>query len=210
MNKDDTSEHLIPPHGGYSKLVTYKLGLLIYDATAAFCEHYLDRKNRTFDQMVQAARSGVANIVEGSEASAASKKTELKLTNVAKASQEELLEDYRTFLRQRCLPIWDAQSGDAQTVRQARPENLPQLRQLMALLVSDLSDKSDQSDKNALKQEVAANTMICLINQETFLLGRQIARLAADFETKGGFTERLYRIRSEKRQNQNKNQDKTK
>ena len=193
MKKDDTSEHLIPPHGGYSKLVTYKLGLLIYDATAAFCEHYLDRKNRTFDQMVQAARSGVANIVEGSEASAASKKTELKLTNVAKASQEELLEDYRSFLRQRTLPIWEPESETAKIIRQARPENLTQLRQLMALLVSDLSDK------NAVKQEVAANTMICLINQETYLLARQIARLAADFEKDGGFTERLYRIRSEKR-----------
>ena len=196
MKNNDTSEHLLPPHGGYSKLVTYKLGLLIYDATAAFCEHYFDRKDRTFDQMVQAARSGVANIVEGSEASAASKKTELKLTNVAKASQEELLEDYRSFLRQRSLPMWDAQSVQAHTVRQARPENLVQLRQLMVFLVSD---KSDKSDKNAVKQEVAANTMICLINQETFLLARQISRLAADFEKDGGFTERLYRIRSEKR-----------
>ena len=202
MKTNDASEHLIPPHGGYSRLVTYKLGLLIYDATAAFCEHYFDRKDRTFDQMVQAARSGVANIVEGSEASAASKKTELKLTNVAKASQEELLEDYRTFLRQRNLPLWDAQSDHAQTIRQARPENLIQLRQLMACLVSDLSDKSDKSDKNAVKQEVAANTMICLINQETFLLARQLSRLAADFEKDGGFTERLYRIRSEKRKQQ--------
>ena len=189
------NEHLIPPHGGYCKLVTYKLGSLIYDATAAFCEHFIDRKDRTFDQMVQAARSGVANIVEGSEASAASKKTELKLTNVAKASQEELLEDYRSFLRQRTLPIWEPESETAKIIRQARPENLTQLRQLMALLVSDLSDKSD---KNAIKQEVAANTMICLINQETYLLGRQVARLAADFETQGGFTERLYRVRSEK------------
>ena len=118
MKNEDASEHLIPPHGGYSKLVTYKLGILIYDATAAFCEHYFDRKDRTFDQMVQAARSGVANIVEGSQASATSKKTELKLTNVAKASQEELLEDYRSFLRQRNLPLWDAQSAQAQTVRQ--------------------------------------------------------------------------------------------
>ena len=84
MKNNDSSERLIPPHGGYNKLVTYKLGLLIYDATAAFCEQYFDRKDRTFDQMVQAARSGVANIVEGSEASAASKKTELKLTNVPK------------------------------------------------------------------------------------------------------------------------------
>ena len=72
----------------------------------------------------------------------------------------------------------------------------------MACLVSDLSDKSDQSDKNAVKQEVAANTMICLINQETFLLARQISRLAEDFEKNGGFTERLYRIRSEKRKQQ--------
>ena len=201
MKNNDTSEHLISPHGGYSKLVTYKIGLLIYDATVAFCEHYLDRKDRTFDQMVQAARSGVANIVEGSEASAASKKTELKLTNVAKASQEELLEDYRSCLRHRTLPIWEPESETAKIIRQARPENLTQLRQLMALLVSDLSDKSD---KNAIKQEVAANTMICLINQETFLLARQITRLAADFEKDGGFTERLYRIRSEKRKQQGK------
>ena len=202
MKNNDTSEHLLPPHGGYSKLVTYKLGLLIYDATAAFCEHYFDRKDRTFDQMVQAARSGVANIVEGSQASAASKKTELKLTNVAKASQEELLEDYRSFLRQRTLPIWEPESETAKIIRQARPETLEQLRQLMASLVSDLSDKSDSSDKNAIKQEVAANTMICLINQETFLLARQLSRLAADFEKDGGFTERLYRTRSEKRKQQ--------
>ena len=198
------NEHLIPPHGGYCKLVTYRLGNLIYDATAAFCEHFIDRKDRTFDQMVQAARSGVANIVEGSQASATSKKTELKLTNVAKASQEELLEDYRSFLRQRNLKIWDAQSVEAKIIRESRPETLVQLRQLMAHLVSDLSDASDRSDKNAIKQEVAANTMICLVNQETFLLGRQITRLAADFESQGGFTERLYRIRSEKRKQEAK------
>ena len=204
MEKDSKSEHLIPPHGGYSKLITYKLGKLIYDATSAFCKHYFDRKDRTFDQMVQAARSGVANIVEGSEASATSKKTELKLTNVAKASHEELLEDYHAFLRQRTLPIWEPESETAKIIRQARPENLTQLRQLMALLVSDLSDLSDKSDKTAIKQEVAANTMICLINQETFLLARQITRLAADFEKDGGFTERLYRVRSAKRKLQQK------
>ena len=198
------NEHLLPPHGGYSRLVTYELGNLIYDATAAFCEHFIDRKDRTYDQMVQAARSGVANIVEGSQASATSKKTELKLTNVAKASQEELLEDYRSFLRQRNLKIWDARSLESKMIRESLPETLSQLRQLMACLVSDLSDASDKSDKNAIKQEVAANTMICLVNQETFLLGRQIARLAADFETQGGFTERLYRVRSEKRKQNNK------
>ena len=103
-------DSLILPHGGYKKLRTYKLGNLIYDATAAFCARYLNRKDRTYDQMVQAARSGVANIIEGSEASATSKGTEIKLTNVAKASQEELLTDYQAFLRQRGLPEWTADS----------------------------------------------------------------------------------------------------
>lgn len=193
------SSKLIPPHGGYRKLVTYRLGELIYDATAAFCARYLDRKDRTYDQMVQAARSGVANIIEGSEASATSKKTELKLTNVAKASQEELLTDYQAFLRQRGLPEWPADSPAALRVRAARPDSLEALRTLMAALVSDRSDKSDKSDKEAVKAEVAGNVMICLINQETFLLGRQVARLAADFEHQGGFTERLYRVRTEAR-----------
>ena len=190
---------LIPPHGGYRKLLTYRLGVLIYDATVAFCDRYINRRERTYDQMVQAARSGVANIVEGSEASATSKKTELKLTNVAKASQEELLFDYQTFLRQNALPEWAADSPQALLVRQSRPQNLEELRQLMAVLVSDKSDKSEKSD---IKAEVAGNTMICLINQETFLLNRQITRLAAEFEQEGGFTERLYRVRSATRQKQ--------
>ena len=213
---------LIPPHGGYKKLRTYKLGNLIYDATAAFCEQYLDRKDRTYDQMVQAARSGVANIIEGSEASATSKKSELKLTNVAKASHEELLADYQAVLRQRGLPEWAAGSPAAQTVRRARPETLDQLRKLMAALVADstlfpetpsrdcrtcrtcqtgLTKFAQAKDairsKAARKAEVAGNVMLCLINQETYLLGRQIARLAADFERDGGFTERLHRIRTE-------------
>ncbi len=209
-------DSLIPPHGGYKKLRTYKLGNLIYDATAAFCEQYLDRKDRTYDQMVQAARSGVANIIEGSEASATSKKSELKLTNVAKASQEELLTDYQAFLRQRGLPEWAAESPAAQTVRRARPETLDQLRELMAALVADSAlppeipprdgrtcrtefaqAKDAARSKAARKAEVAGNVMLCLINQETYLLGRQIARMAADFEQEGGFTERLHRIRTE-------------
>ena len=195
-------DSLIPPHGGYKKLRTYKLGNLIYDATAAFCAQYLDRKDRTYDQMVQAARSGVANIIEGSEASATSKKTELKLTNVAKASQEELLADYQAFLRQRGLPEWKFDSLAIQTLRRVKPETLDQLRQLMAALVADsaLGTARDRADRAALKAEVAGNVMIGLINQETYLLGRQIARLAADFEREGGFTERLYRIRTKIRE----------
>ena len=202
-------DSLIPPHGGYKKLRTYKLGNLIYDATAAFCEQYLDRKDRTYDQMVQAARSGVANIIEGSEASATSKKTELKLTNVAKASQEELLTDYQAFLRQRGLPEWQLDSPPIQTLRQVKPETLDQLRQLMAALVSDpaLGAARDRTDKAALKAEVAGNVMIGLIKQETYLLERQITRLATDFEQKGGFTERLHRIRTEVRKKVKEDRD---
>ena len=187
------AEPLIPKHGGYRRLITYRLGMLIYDATVAFCARYIDRRDRTHDQMVQAARSGVANIVEGSEAAATSKKTELKLTNVAKASQEELLFDYQAFLRQRNLPEWPVDSPEALAVRQARPADLGQLRNLMAVLVSDRSDKADR------KAEVAANVMICLINQETFLLRRQLSRLEQEFVEEGGFTERLYRVRSARR-----------
>ena len=197
-------EPLIPPHGGYKKLVTYRLGNLIYDATVAFCERYISRKDRTFDQMVQAARSGVSNIIEGSEASATSKKTELKLTNVAKASQEELLADYRAFLRQHDLPEWDADDPSAVTVRQSRPGTLDELRTLMATLVSELSDLSDLSDKNTLLATIAANTMICLVNQETYLLKRQLDRLAADFKGSGGFSERLYRVRKTARSEEEK------
>src|SRR5437867_3366829 len=87
----------IPPHGGFQKLLSYQKSLVVYDATLHFCDRFVDRKSRTHDQMVQAARSGKQNILEGSEASGTSKEAEIKLTGVAKASQKELLEDYRDF-----------------------------------------------------------------------------------------------------------------
>src|SRR3990172_1393640 len=102
-NKGD----LIPPHGGYRKLRSFQSAQMVYDATIIFCDRFVDKRSRTYDQMVQAARSGVQNIAEGSMASATSKKTELKLTNVAKASLEELLLDYEDFLRQRGLCLWN-------------------------------------------------------------------------------------------------------
>src|SRR5881392_3114840 len=100
-------ERLIPPHGGYRKLKSFQVAQLAYDVTVRFCDRYIEKRSRTHDQMVQAARSGVQNIAEGSMASATSKKTELKLTNVARASLEELRLDYEDFLRQRGLPMWD-------------------------------------------------------------------------------------------------------
>ena len=99
-------EPLIQRHGGYRNLKSFRLAQLIYDVTVRFCERYIDRKSRTRDQMVQAARSGVQNIAEGSQASGTSKKSELKLTNVARASLEELRLDYEDFLRQRGLSVW--------------------------------------------------------------------------------------------------------
>jgi four helix bundle suffix protein len=101
------TESLIPKHGGYRKLKSFQIAQLAYDLTVRFCENYIDPKSRTKDQMVQAARSGVQNIAEGSQASGTSKKMEMKLTNVARASLEELLLDYEDYLRQRSLPIWD-------------------------------------------------------------------------------------------------------
>lgn len=196
------SEPLIPPHGGYRKLRSFRTAQLAYDLTVQFVERYLDKRSRTCDQMVQAARSGVQNIAEGSLASGTSKKTELKLTNVARASLEELRLDYEDFLRHRRLTLWGVKDRRVARVRSARPADLAALRAIGAALVSEMSDKSDgagRSGKSECKAEVAANLALVLICQACALLDRQIERLARNFVDEGGFTERLYRIRSENR-----------
>ena len=183
-------DNLIPPHGGYRKLRSFQCAQTVYDATVIFCDRFVDKYSRMRDQMVQAARSGVQNIAEGSMASATSKKTELKLTSVARASLEELLLDYEDFLRQRGLRIWDKNSPDALLVRNSYQSG-----------GSDKSDRSDGSDTSdpyrvaTVSAETAANTMVCLINQASFLLGRQLQMLEQAFLSEGGFTERLYRQR---------------
>ena len=194
--KDD----LIPPHGGYRKLRSYQCAQIVYDATVVFCERFVDKRSRTHDQMIQAARSGARNIAEGSMASATSKKTELKLTGVARASLEELIDDYRDFLRHRGMRIWPKDSREALAVRGKYRK-----------LDSDLSDPSDGSDEwdgsqetdpygiSTATAEVAANTLICLIHQALFLLGRQLKKLEETFLDEGGFTERMYRQRSKRR-----------
>ena len=189
MDKHDTlNPGVIAPHGGYRKLRSFQCAQLVYDATVVFCNRFVEKRSRTHDQMVQAARSGVQNIAEGSMASATSKKTELKLTGVARASLEELLLDYEDFLRQRGLQIWDKDSPEALEVRRRYQSDK-----------SDASDKSDGSDPYSIataSPEVAANRLICLINQASFLLGRQLQKLEQQFLAEGGFTERLYRVRS--------------
>ena len=187
--KDD----LIQPHGGYRRLRSFQTAQIVYDATVAFCGRFVDKRSRTRDQMVQAARSGVQNVAEGSMASATSKKMELKLTGVARASLEELLLDYEDFLRQRGLRIWDKDSAEALAVRRKyRSDHSDR---------SDMSDKSDIYGMKAASAEAAANTVICLINQASFLLGRQLRKLEQSFLEEGGFTERLYRKRRERRGN---------
>ncbi|NQU09860.1 four helix bundle protein [bacterium] len=172
---------VIPPHGGYQELRSYQMAEIIYDATAAFCSRFIDRRSRTHDQMVQAARSGKQNIAEGSMASATSKKTELKLVGVARASLEELLLDYRDFLRQRGLPKWGKDD--------------PRAREIRALAFR--SNKSYQTYQTYLDStpEVAANALLCLIHQACYLLDRQLRALERAFLESGGFTERLYDAR---------------
>lgn len=177
----------MPRHGGYRKLRSHRAALAAYDATVVFCDRFIERRSRTHDQMVQAARSGVRNIEEGSVASATSKRTELKLTNVARASLEELMRDCEDFLRQRGLRLWGKDSPEALATRRR--------------LASDPSDGSDVSDlMKTAPPEVAANTLLCLINQASYLLHRQLERLERDFVEEGGFTERLYAARSRARQ----------
>jgi len=185
------SESLLPPHGGFRKLRSFCTAQLVYDGTVIFCNRFIDRRSRTNDQMVQAARSGVQNIAEGGLASATSKETELKLTNVARASLGELLLDYEDFLRQRGLCQWAPDSREALAVRKGYLSDR-----------SDKSDKPDRSDPYALltaSSEVAANTLICLINQASSLLRNQIRQLEQDFLAHGGLRERMTRARLEAR-----------
>jgi restriction system protein len=190
MPYNDRAHGLITAYGGYRKLRSFLTAQIVYDATVIFCNRFIDKRSRTFDQMIQAARSGVQNIAEGSMASATSKKTELKLTGVARASLEELLLDYEDFLRQRGLKLWMKDSPEALVVRKKYLSDKSNR--------SDLSDISDPYRIAASSAVVAANTIICLINQASYLLGRQLKKLEQTFIEEGGFSERLYRERNKK------------
>lgn len=178
-------------HGGYRTLKSYQTTTIIYDLTVEFCKTYLNRSNptnqsyRTVDQMIQAARSGRQNIAEGSEASAVSKKSEIKLVGVARASLEELLIDYEDFLRQRGLKLWEKDDLGAKKIR--------------ALCYQ--TDTTYQTYQTYLKSpEEAANALICLIHQANYLLDRQLRALKEAFIKEGGFTENLFKARLQKRE----------
>lgn len=180
------TDGFIPPHGGYQKLLSYQKAQIVYDATVHFCDRFVDRYSRTRDQMVQAARSGKQNIIEGSMASGTSKETEIKLTNVARASLEELLEDYRDFLRIRGLQEWD----------QAHPY-AGRLRELNRLPDADYETfrKGVENDDPV----IAANVIIGLIRVTSYLLDRQLRTLEAAFVKEGGLRERMTRARLKER-----------
>lgn len=185
----NSEQNFIPPHGNYQELLSYQKAEVVYDLTFRFCERFLKRGDRTIDQMVQAARSGKQNIVEGSKASGTSKEMEIKLTNVARASLEELLEDYRDYLRVRDLAMWDKDSKEALFVRRlgARPNT------------SYETYRTYVQDRPA---EVIANIAICLIHQANYLLDQQIRRLEQDFLKEGGLRERMTRARLQVRDEQ--------
>ena len=187
------ADTLIPTHGGYRNLKSFQVAQLIYDVTARFCDRYIEKRSRTHDQMVQAARSGVQNIAEGSQASGTSKKMELKLTNVARASLEELRLDYEDFLRQRRLPIWERTDPRRQDLISRCCATADEV----AVWVRECG-RHGHGGPNAYP-EISANAALTLLAVACALLDRQIDAQAAAFEKEGGFTERLYRIRSTRR-----------
>ena len=220
-------EPLIPKHGGYRKLKSFQMAQLVYDVTVRFCELYVDRFSRTRDQMVQAARSGVQNIAEGSQASGTSKKTELKLTNVARASLEELRLDYEDFLRQRGLPLLEPECSELTRFKAKRCKSLEEVRAWVGEERAGghtddhrlTGTGTDEHEGQRLSVNVGegpcssvcprpssvsapalfANAALSLLNLCCHLLDRQLAAQACAFEKEGGFTERLYRTRSQAR-----------
>ena len=176
----------IPPHGNYKTLLSYQKAEIVYDLTFRFCHKFLTRGDRTIDQMIQAARSGKHNIAEGSQAAGTSKEMELKLTNVARASLEELLNDYRDFLRVRDLAAWDKDSKEAEFVR--RLGRTP-----------DASYETYREFCDSRPAEVVANIAICVIHQANYLLDQQLRRLGQDFVREGGLRERMTRARLQHR-----------
>lgn len=186
MTNPPKSPQIIPPHGGYRDLQSYQMSEIVYDGAVAFCDRFISKRSRTHDQMVQAARSGKQNIAEGCMASGTSKKTELKLVGVARASLEELLLDFQDYLRQKSLSLWGKDHPGARKVR-----GLCYQKNRSYETYRPYIEKSSP--------DVAANTMICVIHQTNYLLDQQLRVLEKAFLNEGGFTERLYHARTQAR-----------
>ena len=173
---------VLPPRGDYQTLLSFQKAEAVYDITFRFAHKYLSKGDRTIDQMIQSARSGKQNILEGSKAGTTSKETEIKLTNVGRASLEELLADYRDYLRVRDLPLWDKNSKEALFVRELGRKT-PQTFEVYREFVE------------TRPAEVIANIAICLIHQTNYLLDQQLKTLEKEFLEQGGLRERMTRAR---------------
>ena len=185
----ETSQGFIPPHGGYAGLLAYQKALIFFQGTCRFCERFLQKRDRTVDQMIQAARSGKQNIVEGSKISGTSKEAEIKLLNVSRASLEELLEDYRDFLRNRNLRAWSKDSREALFVRRLGAKK-------------NTTYMAYRTYIDTRSAEVVPNILICLIHQANYLLDQLIRKLEKDFLAEGGLSERMTRARLAQRAKQ--------
>lgn len=187
LSRESNSSHpIIPPRGDYQTLLSYQKAEVVYDITFRFAHKFLARTDRTIDQMIQSARSGKQNILEGSKAALTSKETEIKLTSVGRASLEELLADYRDYLRVRDHAIWSKDSKEAQYVRQLgckTPHTFELYRKIM----------------DTRPPEVIANIAICLIHQTNYLIDQQLRRLEKDFLEQGGLRERMFKARLARR-----------
>ena len=182
MQFEKNNDGFIPSHGGYRNLISYQKAEIIYDGTVYFTKHFLRKYNRTIDQMEQAARSGKQNIAEASMASATSKETEIKLTNVARASLEELLLDYEDFLRTNKLNKWDLNQKLTKRFRELnRTPNATYQTYIKAIENRD--------------PEICANSLICLIKVVCYLLDNQIRSLEREFLKHGGIRERMAQAR---------------
>src|SRR5438034_1684364 len=182
LNENVAADGFIPPHGGYETLLSFQKARIVYDGTVWFCKRFLEKRGRTYDQMIQAARSGKQNILEGSQASGTSKETEIKLTNVARASLEELLEDYRDFLRLRGLEEWPKEHRYTRRLRELNRQ----------------PNANYETFKKGIEHPdplIAANVMIGLIKLTCYLLDQQLRRLEQDFLKEGGLRERMTRAR---------------
>lgn len=176
------SHPIIPPRGDYQTLLSYQKAEVIYDLTFRFAHQYLGRGDRTVDQMIQSARSGKQNILEGSKAALTSKETEIKLTSVARASLEELLADFRDYLRVRDQAVWHKDSRESQFIRRLgrqTPHTYELYREFM----------------ETRPPEIIANIAICLIHQTNYLLDQQLRRQEKDFLHQGGLRERMFQAR---------------
>ncbi len=191
----ESSERVFGKHSGFRKLKANQVAELCYDFTCRFCELYIPLKDRHHDQMVQAARSGFHNIREGSELSATTKKLELNLTNVARGSIGELHKDYKKYLQRKHLPLWETDDPALfQEARRLYPENM-----------EEASDWINRVDRKQSREERAANLGAVLSAQAHYLVEKLLARQAEDFEKGGGFSERLYKARTNQRRRDGQN-----